>query len=203
MCLKRVGSLIRLLPAFLCSEYSLWSSYFFMLYLNAYPAAPCYLHVWSALQRQNAENLKQIFPEKEYRGLSLNFHIYVPVSELYIPTMGLLFCWRKYVDRFWEYINGWQTHECGNWGWGCAIPRKGIYKRTFRCSVHSAQALCINIQLIPNWWPSDMRCDHAKHILRVHSALSITPSKEFHPILIWSIGTRGGGGQCMHPEASI
>jgi hypothetical protein len=40
------------------------------------------------LQRQNAENLKQIFPEKEYRGLSPNFHSHVSVSELYIPTMG-------------------------------------------------------------------------------------------------------------------
>jgi hypothetical protein len=44
-----------------------------------------------ALQRKNAENLKQIFPEKEYRGLSPNFHIHVSVSELYIPTMGLPF----------------------------------------------------------------------------------------------------------------
>jgi hypothetical protein len=43
----------------------------------------------AALQRQNAENLKQIFPEKEYRSLSPNFHIHVSVSELYIPTMGL------------------------------------------------------------------------------------------------------------------
>jgi hypothetical protein len=43
------------------------------------------------LQRKNAENLKQIFPEKEYRGLSPNFHIHVSVSELYIPTMGLPF----------------------------------------------------------------------------------------------------------------
>ncbi len=34
------------------------------------------------LQRQNAENLKQIF-------LSPNFHIHVSESELYIPTMGL------------------------------------------------------------------------------------------------------------------
>jgi hypothetical protein len=44
-----------------------------------------------SLQRQNAENLKQIFPEKEYRGLSPNFHIHVSVSELYIPMMGLPF----------------------------------------------------------------------------------------------------------------
>jgi hypothetical protein len=41
------------------------------------------------LQRQNAENLKQIFPEKEYWGLSPNFHIHVSVSELYISTRGL------------------------------------------------------------------------------------------------------------------
>jgi hypothetical protein len=45
----------------------------------------------AALARQNAENLKQIFPRKEYRGLSPNFHIHVSGSELYIPMMGLPF----------------------------------------------------------------------------------------------------------------
>ncbi len=48
-------------------------------------------HSSTALQRQIAENLKQIFPDKEYRGLSPNFHIHVSVSELYIPAMGLPF----------------------------------------------------------------------------------------------------------------
>ncbi len=43
------------------------------------------------LQRQKAEKLKQIFPEKEYRSLSLNFHIHFTASELYISTMGLPF----------------------------------------------------------------------------------------------------------------
>ncbi len=42
-----------------------------------------------ALQRQNTEISKQIFPEKEYRGLSPNFHIYASVSDLYISTIGL------------------------------------------------------------------------------------------------------------------
>ncbi len=42
----------------------------------------------STLQRQNNENLKQIFPEKEYRGLSPNFHIHVSVSELYTYFHG-------------------------------------------------------------------------------------------------------------------
>jgi len=43
----------------------------------------------TALQRTNTENSKQIFPEKELRGLSPNFHIHVSVSDLYIPTIGL------------------------------------------------------------------------------------------------------------------
>ncbi len=43
----------------------------------------------TALQRTNTENLKQIFPEKELRGHSPNFHIHVSVSDLYIPTMDL------------------------------------------------------------------------------------------------------------------
>jgi len=29
-----------------------------------------------------------IFPEKELRGLSPNFHIHVSVSDLYIPKIG-------------------------------------------------------------------------------------------------------------------
>jgi hypothetical protein len=43
----------------------------------------------SALQKQNTENSKQIFPGKELRGLIPNFHIHVYVTDLYIPTIGL------------------------------------------------------------------------------------------------------------------
>jgi hypothetical protein len=42
-----------------------------------------------ALQRHNAENSKQIFPEKEFSGLSPYFHIHISVRDLYIPTTGL------------------------------------------------------------------------------------------------------------------
>ena len=62
-------------------------------------AEPCGHQLWrlevaalslkTTLQRQNTEISKQIFPEKEYRGLSPNFHIHVSVSDLYIPTIGL------------------------------------------------------------------------------------------------------------------
>jgi hypothetical protein len=50
------------------------------------------------------------------------------------PWLICLFCCRKYVDRSWEYINRSQTHEW-NLDWGRTIPRKGIQKSDFRCSV--------------------------------------------------------------------
>ncbi len=36
------------------------------------------------LRRANTENWKQLFPEKELRGHSPNFHIHVSVSDLYV-----------------------------------------------------------------------------------------------------------------------
>jgi hypothetical protein len=65
------------------------------------------------LKRHNNENSKQIFPEKKLRGHSPDFHIHVPVSNLYIPTIDLPSAAGKYVDRSWEYITRSQTHECG------------------------------------------------------------------------------------------
>jgi hypothetical protein len=52
----------------------------------------------------------------------------------------------KYVDRFWEYLNRSQTHECGNWVWGRAIPFLGIHKWDFRCtrSVTNLNPKCIS-----------------------------------------------------------
>jgi hypothetical protein len=42
------------------------------------------------LQKNNTENSKQIFPEKELPGHSPNFHIHVSVSDLYIGLPILL-----------------------------------------------------------------------------------------------------------------
>ncbi len=41
----------------------------------------------------------------------------------------------KYVDWSWEYTHRSQTNEWGNWDWGRGIPRKGIHKWDFPCSV--------------------------------------------------------------------
>jgi hypothetical protein len=67
----------------------------------------------------------------------------VPISTTFMRLWAIyiflrsvcLFCWRKYVDRSCDYTNRSQTHECWNWGWGRAIPTKGIYIWYFRCSV--------------------------------------------------------------------
>ncbi len=40
------------------------------------------------------------------------------------------------MDRSREYINRSQTHECGNWDWGRAIPLLGIHKGIF-VAMHS------------------------------------------------------------------
>ncbi len=56
------------------------------------------------------------------------------------------------MDRSWEYINGSQTHECGNWDWGRAIPRKGIHKWNFPCSVqYKTVGNAIFSSLSPSW----------------------------------------------------
>jgi hypothetical protein len=58
--------------------------------------------------------------------------------------------------NMWEYINRSQTLECGNWDWGRAIPRNGIHKWDFRCSVEYSSWLmdclftCVRMLIISN-----------------------------------------------------
>jgi hypothetical protein len=77
------------------------------------------------------------YSQKRNIGVSVPISTFMRLWVIYIfPQLVCLFCWRKYVDRSWEYINRSQTHECRNWGWGHTIPRKGIHKWDFRCSAH-------------------------------------------------------------------
>jgi len=113
-----------------CSE---WMDYFRQSWVLNWLGRKLYI----AMQRTNAENSKQIFPEKELRAHSPNFHIHMSVWAIYeyiFPPSICQFCCRKYVGRSCENINRSQ-HERGNWDWGRTIPRKGIHKWDFLCSV--------------------------------------------------------------------
>jgi hypothetical protein len=57
-------------------------------------SASMFLSQLVSRQRDNTEISKHIFPGKELRGLSPNFHIHVSVSNLYI-----IYGVGKYVDR--------------------------------------------------------------------------------------------------------
>ncbi len=77
---------------------------------------------YSTLQRHNTENSKQIFPEKELRGLCPNFQFMCLWAIYYSYDRSAYSAAGKYVDQSWEYINISQIHEYGNWDWGRAIP---------------------------------------------------------------------------------
>jgi hypothetical protein len=49
------------------------------------------------------------------RGLVPNFHINVPVSDLYIPKISPPALLLQIGGQTWKYINRAQIQECGNW----------------------------------------------------------------------------------------
>ncbi len=87
--------------------------------------------------KTKCRKFKTYIPRKGISGLSPNFHIHVSMSELYIPTMGLPVLLEKICRLSWEYRNRSQTHECGNWGWGRAIPRKAYINGIAVCGQFS------------------------------------------------------------------
>jgi hypothetical protein len=63
--------------------------------------------------------MKQIFPEKELRGLCPNFHIHVFWAIYIFPQSVCLFCCRKYVESCGKALKD---------TWGRAINFLGLHK---------------------------------------------------------------------------
>jgi hypothetical protein len=78
-----------------------------------------------------------VFPEKELRALSHNFHIHVSVSDLYIPTSvpPTVLSFSRIGRKIREYINRSQKHECRNWDCSRAVPFLGIFISNFQYCV--------------------------------------------------------------------
>ncbi len=62
----------------------------------------CVASPYYTLQRKNAENSKQMFPEMKLRCLGPNSYIHVFVRDLFIPTIGLpiLLQENRWTDRW-------------------------------------------------------------------------------------------------------
>ncbi len=67
--------------------------------------------------------------------LSPNSYTHISLRDLYISSIGIsiLLQPNMWTDPRNIHIYRSQTHECGNWDWGGAIPRKGKPKWYFRC----------------------------------------------------------------------
>jgi hypothetical protein len=86
--------------------------------------------------------MKLLFPKQNYNVLSPSSYTHISVRNLHISWIGMPILlqgnmWS--VDPSLEYINRSQTHECGNWDRGREIPRKGIHKWDFPCSVSNVK----------------------------------------------------------------
>ena len=82
------------------------------------------------------------FQQFRYSCATVQISTFMCLWAIYtFPRSICLFCCRKYEDRSWEFINRSQTHECGNWDWGRATPRKKYINGIMELSLHRASLI--------------------------------------------------------------
>ncbi len=117
-----------------------------------------YRKIWSREYRTGktakTENSKQIFPEKELRGLSPHFNVHVSVSNLYIPTISVcLFCRRKICGPIPGKYKSLTDTRMWKLGWKPHNSLSGIHKWDFRCSAHTFEKnMWLDIGKLFNKW---------------------------------------------------
>jgi hypothetical protein len=84
-----------------------------------------------------------VFPEKELRGLSPNFHIHVSASDLYFPSFGPPIFHQQ--NRQTDQGNLSVAHRNMNMNWDCsrAVPFLGIFVSNFRYCVFAVHTLSL------------------------------------------------------------
>jgi hypothetical protein len=108
---------------------------------------------------------------------------------LWSPSV-CLFCCRNYVYPTWGYINSSQAHECGNWDWGCAIPRKGIHKWDFPCSVVLIPVLSVCSFLLL-FLPNQIVQNLTKHVQTAARKEDVSSSKLWTDEIFWAMPFSG------------
>ncbi len=93
-------------------------------------------------------------------SFSGNYATSVPISTFMLWAINIfarsahIFPAAELAGRWWEYINCSQTHECGNWDCGRAIPFLGIFVSNFRYWFFAVQCRVscpINLKLSFVW----------------------------------------------------
>jgi hypothetical protein len=79
--------------------------------------------------------MKMLFTKQNYNVLSPRSYTHISMRDIYISRIDLPILLQGNMWISCKYINRSQTHECGNWYWGSAIPRKGITK--WDCAVYN------------------------------------------------------------------
>ncbi len=102
--------------------------------------------VWGAMTKaagHTATKIPFMYSQKRNCAPQSNVHIHVSVSDSYIfPGSVHIFSCSRIGRRIVgiQYINRSQTHECGNFDWGRAIPFLWIFVSNFRYCVFAVHA---------------------------------------------------------------